>query len=308
MSKVLRRYAALLGALVLAACGGGSGQVEPFAPTRIIAMGDETSLLLPGGRKYTVNALAADNVTLVCETHPLWVQIVADEFGLKFPECPGTNTAPTGVMRAAAGAKAADIQGQVDAVAASFTEKDLVTMLVGANDIVELYADFPTRSEAAIAADARARGRVAGLQINRIAQAGPAVVVLTVPDIGLTPYALAQKAAFTDTDRAALLTRLTNEFNAGMRLELINDGRLIGLAFGDLEVQNIVRFPGAFGFADVTQVLCLASAPLPDCTTATMVANGNAINWLWADSLRLSPGGQTRLGTIAALRARNNPF
>jgi outer membrane lipase/esterase len=310
MSKVLRHYAALLGAMVLAACGGGSGQVEPFEPTRIIAMGDETSVLLPAGRKYTVNALEADNVTLDCETHPIWVQLVADAFELKFPQCPGDDTAPAGVMLAAPGAKAADIQTQVDAVAGSFTDKDLVTMLVGANDIVELYADYPTRSEAAIAADLRTRGRTWGAQINRVAQSGPAVLVLTVPDMGLTPYALAQKAAFTDTDRAALLTRLTNEFNAGMRLEIINDGRLIGLAFADLEVQNIVRFPGAFGFADVTKVLCLPSAPLPNCTTQTLVTDAGATptTWLWADSLRLSPGGQGRLGTIAAVRAKNNPF
>jgi outer membrane lipase/esterase len=307
MSKLLRG-AALAAALVVAACGGGGGQVEPFEPTRILALGDETSVILSDGRKYTVNALATGGTALACETHPVWVQLVADAFELKFPQCPGTNTAPSGVMLAAAGAKAADIAAQVDSVAASFTDKDLVTMLVGANDILELYAQYPARSEADLAAELRARGRAWGVQVNRVAQAGPAVLLLTVPDMGLTPYALAQKAAFTDTDRAALLTRLTNEYNAGMRLEIINDGRLIGLAFADLELQNIVRFPAAFGFANVTDVICLASAPLPTCTTQTMVTNANATNWLWADDRHLSPGGQNRLGLIGALRAKNNPF
>jgi outer membrane lipase/esterase len=284
-------------ALTVAACGGGSGQVEPFEPTRILAMGDQTSLLEADGRKYTVNALATGGTALDCETHPIWVQVVADVFDLKFPQCPGDNTAPTGVMLAANGAKAADIEAQVN---------DLVTMLVGANDIFELYAQFPTRSEADIGAELRARGRIWGQQINRVAQDGPAVLVVTVPDLGKTPFALAEESA--NAGRAGLLTRLTDQYNAGMRLEIINDGRLIGLAFGDLEVQNIVRFPGSFGFANVTEATCLASAPLPTCTTATLVANANPVNWLWADDRHLSPGGQNRIGVIAATRASNNPF
>jgi outer membrane lipase/esterase len=308
MVKLWLRKAALAAgvALTLAACGGGSGQVEPFEPTRILAMGDQTSRLEADGRKYTVNALVEGGTALDCETHPLWVQIVAEVFDLAFPQCPGENSAPTGVMLATNGAKAADIQAQVDAVEASFTEDDLVTMLVGANDIIELYAQFPTRSEDDIAAELRARGRSWGAQINRVAQAGPAVLVVTVPDLGKTPFALAEESA--NAGRAALLTRLTDQYNAGMRLEIINDGRMIGLAFGDLEVQNIVRFPGAFGFSNVTEAACLASAPLPTCTTATLVTDADAINWLWADDRHLSPGGHNRLGAIAASRATNNPF
>jgi outer membrane lipase/esterase len=308
MVKLWLRKAALAAgvALTLAACGGGSGQVEPFEPTRILAMGDQTSRLEADGRKYTVNALVEGGTALDCETHPLWVQIVAEVFDLAFPQCPGENTAPTGVMLATNGAKAADIQAQVDAVAASFTEDDLVTMLVGANDIIELYAQFPTRSEDDIGAELRARGRTWGAQINRVALAGPAVLVVTVPDVGKTPFALAEESA--NAGRAALLTRLTDQYNAGMRLEIINDGRMIGLAFGDLEVQNIVRFPGAFGFSNVTEAACLASAPLPTCTTATLVTDADAINWLWADDRHLSPGGHNRLGAIAASRATNNPF
>jgi len=305
----LRKVALAAGVvLTAAACGGGSGQVQPFEPTRIIAMGDQTSLLEADGRKYTVNALVGGGTALDCESHPIWVQVVADVFDLKFPQCPGSNTAPTGVMLAANGAKAADIEAQVDAAAASFTEDDLVTMLVGANDIFELYAQFPSRSEADIGAELRARGRIWGRQINRVAQDGPAVLVVTVPDIGKTPFALAEESA--NAGRAGLLTRLTDHYNAGMRLEIINDGRLIGLVFGDLEVQNIVRFPGAFGFANVTKPTCLASAPLPTCTTATLVADSGVspINWLWADDRHLTPGGQNRLGVVAATRAKNNPF
>ena len=176
----------------------------------------------------------------------------------------------------------------------------------GANDVVEQYGKYPGTPEDQLIATLRERGKQAGAQINRLALAGPAVLAVTVPDLGLSPFAIGQKAANTDTDRAALLTRLTDAFNSGMRLEMINDGRLIGVVFGDQEVRDIVRDPGIYGFANVTVGVC--AVPLPGCYTNTLVANGNAISYLWADGLRFSAGGQARLGLLAQVRALNNPF
>jgi hypothetical protein len=47
---------------------------------------------------------------------------------------------------------------------------------------------------------------------------------------------------------------------------------------------------------------------LPDCTTQTIVTGANADNWLWADSLQMTPAGHRQLGATAERRARNNPF
>ena len=65
------RHAASLitAALLLTACGGGGEQVERFVPTRLIAFGDETSVIEDNlrdanGRKYAVNwATAASGAT-----------------------------------------------------------------------------------------------------------------------------------------------------------------------------------------------------------------------------------------------------
>ena len=317
--------------LVLASCGGG--QVEPFAPTRILAFGDELSVLddavtpLNGagnGRKYGINAfkqitvdgvLTDDPTTLDCTRNPIWIQTVAASFGLAFDRCLGTATAASGQVRAQVGHKVADLTAQVAGVPGNVLgEKDLALVMIGMHDILELYAQYPLVGRDVLIEEARTRGRALGAQINALATSGPAVVVLTVPDIGQSPFALAENVNTGDNTRAALISELVATFNNRMSVELINDGRLIGLVYADIELQNMVKFPAAFGMTNVIAAACKSTAPLPGCTTATLQdatateAAATATTWLWADSLRLSPAGQSRLGLLAESRARNNPF
>ena len=313
----LARFAtALVAGALVAACGGG-GQVNPFAPTRVLAFGDEISTLEPDGRKYsingykqvTVNGVATDDLTtLDCTRLPIWTQTVATSFGLAFDRCLGTATAATGQMLARPGQKVADFAAQVAAVqGAGFGEKDLALVMFGMNDLLELYGRYTGTNRDTLIAEARTRGAALGAQVNALALRGPAVVVLTVPDIGLSPYALAQNSA-GDTSRSRLISDLVATFNNRMSVELINDGRLIGLVYADVEVQNNVKLKESYGLINVTQAACQTSAVLPACTTATLVSTASATTWLWADSLLLSPAGQARLGLLAESRARNNPF
>ena len=312
----LARLATVLvaGALV-AACGGG--QVQPFAPTRVLAFGDELSTIEADGRKYsingykqvTVNGTATDDLTtLDCTRLPIWIQTVAAGFRLAFDRCLGTATAATGQVLARPGQKVADFAAQVAAVQGTpFGEQDLALVMFGLNDILELYGRYTGANRDALIGEARTRGAALGGQVNALAQRGPAVVVLTVPDIGLSPFALAQNTA-SDTSRSKLISDLVATFNNRMSVELINDGRLIGLVYADIEVQNNVKFKENYGLVNVTQAACQTSAVLPACTTASLVTGAGATTWLWADSLLLSPAGQTRLGQLAESRARNNPF
>jgi len=295
--------------LGLVACGGGTSQYEPFQPTRLYAFGDEASLLLPDGRKYTVNAVNATTGALDCAGQPVWVQGLAAIYGFVFAECnPAAVAAPQGRMRAALGAKVADLAGQIDVEMSrgGYSATDLATVMLGVNDVLELYAQFPQRSEAALIDDARARGTQLAQQINRLVGMGPRVIVATIPDMGFSPYALAQKALFTDTDRAALISRLSAALNARMRVEVLNDGRFVGLVLGDEMVQAMARSPGSFGLLNASTAVCTTT--LPGCTSQTLVTNGNATNWLWADDRRMSFGGHQRLAIQAEARARNNPF
>ena len=130
---VLQRAAAAAGlSVLLAACGGNTSQVESFTPTRLVAFGDEASAFAAGGQKFAVN-----DAVNGCRALPIWTQVMADGYGFGFDECPVGAGAQKAVSRAAAGATAASLAGQV-AAQADLGRGDLVTVLLGANDVKAL--------------------------------------------------------------------------------------------------------------------------------------------------------------------------
>jgi phospholipase/lecithinase/hemolysin len=289
----------------------------------VLAFGDELSVLddalTPGnGRKYSINAFKQvtvdgvttdDPTTLDCTRSPLWIQTVATRFGLAFDRCLGSATVASGQVLAQVGHKVADLPAQIAAVQGdALGEKDLAVVMIGVHDILELYARYPATSRDDLLAEARKRGISLGEQVNQLAQSGPAVVLLTVPDISLSPFALAQDTSAGDTTRSALIRDLVKTFNDRTSVTLINDGRLIGLVYGDLEIQKMVTSPSSYNLTNVVAAACKVEAVLPDCTTATLVDTATADKWLWADAWRLSPVAQSRLGDLVASRARSNPF
>jgi outer membrane lipase/esterase len=315
--------APVVGGLLLAACGGGT-QVETFRASRVIAFGDETSVIKDDGSKYSVNAVkTADKTQLDCGNNALWIQSVAALYGLVFPQCNVLAVeAPVSRIYAASGKRAADIGGQIDLHIANggFTEKDMVTMLAGANDILAQYAQYPGTPEAQLTINVEQAGAELAAQVNRIANLGAKVLLSTTPDMGYTPFALTEEAA--NAGRAALLSRLSARFNAKLRANIMNDGRKIGLIKLDEYVSGVAkaRLLGGGSFLNTTLAACLPTAPLPTCTTQTLGTDAAAVpapttptaadgvTWLWADATHLSAGGQLGLGSLAATRALNNPF
>jgi outer membrane lipase/esterase len=184
----------------------------------------------------------------------------------------------------------------------------LVSVLVGQNDLWAQYALYNGSNEPALVAAMEAAGVLYAEQVNRMANAGARVIVSTIPDQSLSPYALAQKAALNDTDRAALVKRLMTAFHLKLRTTLINDGNRIGLVLADELTQQIVQFPASFNYTNINTAACLATAVLPDCTTETLVATADANTWLWSDATHLSAAGHSRLGEAARVRATGNPF
>ncbi len=247
-----------------------SDRVGTFSPERLVAFGDETSVITSDGRKYSVNAVDA-NGAIACALSPNWTQYLAQAFGLVFAQCNPTNVAVTALNYATPGAKVADIKTQVDQHLAtgSFGGRDLVTVLAGVNDIVEQYRLFPAQSEDTLVAVVEGRGAALAAQVNRIAQAGGKVLIATAPDISVSPFSGAENAANPGSDRQAVLKRLVDRFNAELRINLINDGTKIGLVFADETVQSMVKTPSSYGLVNVANVAC-AIAP-PACTTLTLV-------------------------------------
>jgi outer membrane lipase/esterase len=230
-----------------------------------------------------------------------------------FAQCNPTGAEVRARTLAVPGAKVADIAAQAAQVG-PLAGRELVTVLAGAHDVLEQYARYPGVSEAQLSAELEATGAALAAQVNALADAGGKVLIATVPDLGLSPFAYAERAANTDTDRAALLSRLTLRLNAKLRANIYNDGRRIGLLLADELVQTVVRFPSSYGYVNVVAAACLSTAALPACNTTTLqpadgtIPAASAFSWLWADATHLSPGGHNRLGALAASRASGNPF
>lgn len=312
---------ALAAAGLLAACGGGTSQVEPFKPGRVIAFGDETSVIVNdganNGRKYSVNGLDSAGAR-DCTVQPLWVQSITDHYGFVFAECNKAAAAPRAFMRAKVGAKVDDptlgVAQQIAEQIASgdgFKSNDLVTILIGANDIIELNEQVSAGSLSAAdaTAEAKRRGTHLAERINTILGAGAKALVVTIPDMGLSPYAI--KLEKTSAGTQARMSSLSYDFNAALRTNVDQtrfDGRNYGLVLADDTVQSISRFPGSFGYSNVTDGVCLVA--LPNCTSATadLVSGATLDTYMWSDDRHLSPSLHSRIGSQALTRALNNPF
>jgi outer membrane lipase/esterase len=310
--------ALLLGlAALISACGGGD-PVVAFEPRRVLAFGDENSLITAEGRKYTVNALTTetnDVKTINCAGNTLWVQRLASNFGLTFPDCnPDAVPDPRSRIYAAAGAIVADLPGQIDLHLATdtFSEKDLVTLFVGQNDVLEQYSQYPGVSKEQLLSGAYAAGLALAGQVSRVADAGGKVIVSTVPDLSVSPFALKENETSGDSTRSALLRDLVAKFNEGLRVGISKlSGSQVAIMLTDELVQAMSRFPTSYGgMTNVTDPVCdeALAATVELCTTDTLVSGGDAARYLWADDTHLGPTGHQYIGSLAATRARSNPF
>lgn len=304
-------------ATLLAACGGGD-PVVPFVPTRILAFGDENSVITAEGRKFTINSLSTDTngvKTINCQANPLWVQQLANSYGLVFPDCNrGGVVDPRSRIYATSGARVSDLITQIDQhlAADTFSGKDLVTMFVGHHDVLAQYALYPNTPADQLLAAARNAGVTLAGQVSRVADAGGKVLVSTAPALWLSPFAAAQDAAAGDKSRSALLAALVARFNEGLRVGIANEnGSKVAIMLTDELMQTMVKFPTSFaGMTNVTAAACdkTLAATVLDCTSDTLVTGATSTNHLWADDTHLSPNGHNYVGSLAASRSRANPF
>lgn len=317
----LRGLVAAAALALLAACGGGE-QAEPFDPKRLFTFGDEMSVLEGlQGRKVMVNAVGADGA-IDCSANTssqpslLWTQRLALLFDFVFRECNPGELEPTAFTYAAKGAKSTDFAAQVEkarAEAGGFTQDDLMTVLIGANDVLELFPLFvadPTQATANdIIAELRARATRLGNAINDLtANCGPKFIVSTIPWMQYTPYALQQARLHPDIGVLNQLQAFSNAFNSSLRTTLVNDGRRWGLVELDSMIQAGVDNPGSYGLDNITGTACVAGATECRNLPAELTSGANPTTWLWATDLWVGWRAHQYMGNYARTRANNNPF
>jgi outer membrane lipase/esterase len=326
MGNWVRRAAgAGLAALLLSSCGGGTEQVTPFEPTRYIVFGDEMSVLTkdsPQGRKYTVNAVDSDgalNCAASGSNQPslLWTQILGNAFNFVFEECNPSARTVNAFIYAQPGATSADFVAQVAqarVVHGAFGCNDMMSVLIGANDVIDLYekvylADPTSSTATAVTNELTARGARLGRAIAELtANNGPNILVSTIQLINQTPYGLQQTIDRPGLDVSNVLNNFSTAFNTALRVNIPNDGSRWGLVELDALINAGVRNPGNFGLTNWTQAVCAVDLPNCDNVAADLVTNGNAISWLWASDRWIGWKAHANLGSFARQRAQGNPF
>jgi phospholipase/lecithinase/hemolysin len=145
---------------------------------------------------------------------------------------------------------------------------------------------------------------------------------VVIPDVGKTPYGLSQ------SDQGALLSRMTfgvgdnyEGFNLGLRNNIANNGRSLGLVDGYNLFFNLTNntdnFANNNGIVDLTDAGCLEAnqpaynpdAPNAYCSSSTLVNNANgSAYYLWADQTHFGIQAHFLLGDRARFLVENNPF
>ncbi|MFL6676886.1 MAG: hypothetical protein ACJ8IK_00990 [Burkholderiaceae bacterium] len=308
-----------VGALVaLASCGGGTYQQKTFVPARLLSFGDENSRMEAGqGQKYSINGFSTATQQVDCNLNPIWNQVVANSYGLVFQHCNVNASFETNAIDlTTVGATVDDVADSVAAFTAgdTFNGNDIVTIWVGMHDVLNEYKANATGDPTVLLSNMKGQGiKLAGI-VNQIENSGAKVILMTIPDMSLTPFAYAESQK-GDFDRLKLLQDMSTQFNLGLVTNFINDGSKIGLVQVDDYVRNAVRNPGGTGYIqlDNQSYGCLDSAPLPTCNDNTLRNDPTTgqvalAHFLWADATHLGNVMQNQLGAAAASRAHSNPF
>lgn len=313
-------------AALLSACGGGTSQVQAFVPARLLVVGDETNLLVDDGNadgfKFSINDRRGTTAGK-CLLSPTVAQSVATFYGMVFAACNPTAATPKAFMHARLGAKVDDattgLKTQVDGIA-DLGDSDMLIVMIGANDMIDLYQRKVAGEFTAATATAEAirRGRAAATQINRMLASGARALVITIPDMGKSPFAVT--ANKTDAGAAALMSTFSSEYNAALRLGIDAtdyDGRNYGLVLADDVVAAMDRFPNSFlaSPSNITEAACPTVTADKcvltdsDATTTVVAAANKATNsYLWVSDRHLGAAAHSQISSQAVSRAANNPF
>ena len=285
-------------------------------PVRLLSFGDESSRLEGAqGLKYSINGLTGSQID--CQVSPIWNQALANSYGLVFANCnPNASNNISALDLTTVGGTVDDVVNKVAAFQAgdTFNYNDIVTIWVGMNDVLTEYQANGSGDQTTVLTDIKQQGATLAGVVNAIAAAGAKVVLLTIPDMSLSPYGYVE-AQRGDFDRAKLLSDMSTQFNLGLRTNIINDGSKIGLVLVDDIVRNATRSPGSYGLISLDNETygCRDTAPLPTCTPDTLrndpsTGQEATAAFMWADATHLGSVIQNQIGSQAVSRAHSNPF
>lgn len=205
-----------------------------------------------------------------------------------------------------------------------FRGDDLVTALAGGNDLFMLAGaistrvtelvtggmDLTTATDTAVAEAVQAMG-VAGAELatlvktQMLAKGAQRVVVVNLPNVGLTPSSIAQGA-----NGQALATAMTQAFNGQLAAGLANTpGVLLVDAYARSNDQ--AANPARYLLSDIDTPACDGASPLNPllgysltCTTASTLTGVDVSRYAYADSVHPTPYAHQLLADFVTAEMR----
>jgi len=326
--------AALLSAAILAGCGGNNtpqfSSVVSFGDSLsdigTYSVGTVRAL---GGGKYTVNDPASKNWIELMATKlnvaapcPAQTGLQGDAAqGFSVPVTNFTNctayaqggarvTNPVGPGNRALGGSAAilgqltvpvvtQIQTHLNSRGGSFTGNEVVFVMAGGNDVFINLATVGAGGSptAAVTAMGTAGAELGGYVKNLVVGKGAKyVVVVNLPDVSKTPFALSQSA-----ETQGLINTMVTTFNSQLQQGLSGTDVLLVDAYTVSRDQN--ANPAKYGLTNVTAPACdltPARNPLGSslvCTRANLAA-GATDTYQYADTVHPTPYGYRLLADL----------
>jgi phospholipase/lecithinase/hemolysin len=204
------------------------------------------------------------------------------------------------------------IQNYLTHGSGSFSPTALVTVLAGANDVFINVATVQAEIGAGMPADQAIGGAVAAMtaaadqlavdiNTNILGKGATHVVVINVPDISVTPSAIASGAS-----GQALVKQLVQAFNTELASKLpANPSLLYVDSF--VAIEDEVANPAQYGLTNVDTAVCTSSSSLvctkasliPAVTPSPLTNPATAANtYLFADSVHPTPIGYRLLAEL----------
>jgi phospholipase/lecithinase/hemolysin len=211
------------------------------------------------------------------------------------------------------------IQNHLGKTGGKFAADDLVTVLAGGNDVFMNMAVFQAQvgagmdPTAAATAAATAMG-TAGAQLAGyikamiLANGATRVVVVNLPDVSQTPYALSAEASFPGV--SAVINSLVTTFNQQLSDGLKDAGSGVLLVDAYTQGRAQTANPAVYGITNVTTPACdlaktqAGGVPLATslvCTSSTLIS-GDVSHYEYADSVHPTPYGYQLLAQYVIQR------
>jgi outer membrane lipase/esterase len=238
---------------------------------------------------------------------PIWVSVLADRYGLTAgPANQG------GTDYAQGGARVTQLPGVPDMpptgsavpIATQVTQflgagvvnpNALYSVWGGANDIFYQLGAFQQGAitQAQLQANVAAAATELAAQVARLDAAGARnIVVLSVPDIGKSPFG-------TASGQAAQITALTALYNSTLNasLQALDVQAIVISPFALLN--EVAANPAAYGFSNATGTAC-GTTPSLLCTPANLVAPDAAQTYVFADGVHPTTGAHNIVAQFVA--------